>query len=71
MKAITIFNLPRDRYEHRCATTATEAFRALDEIEKQIRSKLKYSQDLSDSARAELEVIRSMLPHREMQWVSE
>jgi hypothetical protein len=70
MRAIHTFNLPRDNYEYRCAQSAGEMYRELCEIEKHLRSKLKYS-ELSEETRAELQLVRDMLPHRALQWIGD
>ena len=45
MKAILEFNLPEEKQEHNYAVNATEAFRALSDIQQELRRIRKYDAD--------------------------
>ncbi len=61
MKATLTFDLPDDRFELEVANAAGELHSALLEIERHLRSRLKYA-ELSTETRLELETIRELLP---------
>lgn len=53
---------PDDEREHRYALAGKDALIALEEIQKDIRSKLKYG-DLPPQARTALEEVRELIPY--------
>ena len=60
---------PDDEREHRYALAGREALLALEEIERAIRSKLKYGEP-SPETRAILEEIRTLIPYELTQLLS-